>query len=85
MYHHRNKLRKLHVSIPTCKLAVIDIGMLEKFIDNINTVRGCRTPSCTGILVPLSIHTVGGSVDLTYSYNGCGQVVFCLGGIDFMM
>ena len=68
--------KELHanVSLPTCKLAVINVSMLKEFIDSINEMRGCHTPTCCGILALSAIHTIGrgGSVDLEYICNGCG-------------
>ena len=58
-----------------CKLAVIDVNAIDKFVDTINAARKCATPSCRGILVCSSLRMkgMGGSVEIIYVCNGCGS------------
>ena len=51
------------------------LPQLERFVQSIITIRGCRTPNCEGALVPVAVksHGLGGALSITFTCNGCGS------------
>ena len=39
--------------------AFVQLSQLDKFVESINGIRGCKTPGCDGNLVPISVKSVG--------------------------
>ena len=54
-------------------MAFMDLAEHEKFMPVVNSVRGCKTPNCTGKLFPVELKSVGlgGSLSITYGCDGC--------------
>ena len=54
-------------------MAFMDLAEHEKFMSVVNSVRGCKTPNCTGKLFPVELKSVGlgGSLSITYGCDGC--------------
>ena len=67
------KTRVSPIDLPR-KVSFVDLLQLQRFVDSINAVRGCRTPTCKGALVPVHVKSVGlgGSISISYSCAGCG-------------
>ena len=67
------RVRVSPVDLPR-KVGFIDLLQLQRFIDAINASRGCRTPMCTGALVPVYVKSVGlgGALSISFSCDGCG-------------
>ena len=57
-----------------------ELSQLQKFIETLNRIRGCKTPGCKGDLVPVWVTTrgLGGGLIINYLCNGCASeaVVF---------
>ena len=75
------KKRKIPVGIVMpSQLGFMELSKLEKFVDSINNIRGCKTSKCEGNLVPICVKSVGlgGSIHIRFGCNGCRskQVVF---------
>ena len=51
----------------------MDTELLEKFVRQINDIKACITPGCSGKLVPVSITNkgLGGALSVTYVCDGC--------------
>ena len=51
----------------------MDLAEHEKFMSVVNSVRGCKTPNCTGKFIPVELKSVGlgGSLSITYVCDGC--------------
>ena len=52
-----------------------ELSQLQKFVDTLNKIRGCKTPGCKGDLVPVWVTTrgLGGCVSVNYLCNGCAS------------
>ena len=55
------------------KVAFVDLAEHEKLMSVVNSVRGCKTPNCTGKLIPVELKSAGqgGSLNITYVCGGC--------------
>ena len=73
------KCRVSPIGLPN-KVAFVAVSQLQKIVEAINAIRGCRTASCEGALVPVRVKHIGLGVSISVSYacNGCGlkNVVF---------
>ena len=51
------------------------LPQLERFVQSINTIRGCKTPNCAGALVPVAVKSrgLGGALSITFTCNGCAS------------
>ena len=51
------------------------LPQLEKFVQSVNTIRGCKTPNCAGALVPVAVKSrgLGGALSITFTCNGCAS------------
>ena len=65
------------ISAQSDKLGFIVTTQLEIFINNINAIRGCKTPGCDGKLVNSHVRSngLGGALVVTFACNGCGKCV----------
>lgn len=59
-------------NIPS-ECCIMELPQIQKFIEQINRTRGCKTTGCQGKLVPLFIttHGMGGAATLRYTCDGC--------------
>ena len=55
------------------KLGFIALPQLGRFLEMVNTIRGCKTPGCMGNLVPVSVDSqgLGGSFSISCYCDGC--------------
>ena len=53
----------------------MDLVQLDKFIEQLNHIRSCITPGCTGVLAPVKVSSIGlgGAVFIKYKCNGCAN------------
>ena len=62
------------------EIGFMELSQLEKFVDSINRIRGCKTSKCDGNLVPICVKSVGlgGGISICFGCNGCRskQAVF---------
>ena len=51
----------------------LDLKQIEKFVEHLNHMRGCKTSGCKGRLVPLEAVTRGmvGTATVSYMCDGC--------------
>lgn len=75
------KKRTIPVGIPMPEqIGFIELSQLEKFVDSLNKIRGCKTSNCEGNLVPMYVKSVGlgGGIHIRFGCNGCRskQAVF---------
>ncbi len=51
------------------------LPQLEKIVQSVNTIRGCKTPICAGALVPVAVKSrgLGGALSITFTCNGCAS------------
>ena len=56
-------------------MCLMELSQLDKFIEQVNCCRGCKTPGCVGNLVPVHVNSVGngGSLVIKYACNGCAS------------
>ena len=74
---------EVHVHVPLKVRPVVlpnemffgELSQLQKFVDTLNKIRGCKTPGCKGDLVPVWVTTrgLGGCVSVNYLCNGCAS------------
>ena len=55
------------------KLGFIALPQVGRFLEMVNNIRGCKTPGCTGNLVPVSVDSqgLGGSFSILCYCDGC--------------
>ena len=49
------------------------LSQLDKFVEQLNSIRRCITPECNGILIPVHVRStgLGGALSVSYTCNGC--------------
>ena len=57
------------------KVAFMEVSQLEKFVESINKIRGCKTPQCEGDLIPVKVTSsgLGGSISISYACSKCAS------------
>jgi hypothetical protein len=62
------------IVLPTM-VGFIELSQLDKFIEQVNSCRGCIIPSCKGNLVPVNVDSVGkgGGIIIKYACDGCAS------------
>ena len=75
----RPKLRRplrVPISVPH-HCIFLDLKQIERFVDHLNDMRGCKTSGCKGRLVPLEVVTrgMGGTATVAYMCDGCGGIL----------
>ena len=65
--------RRLKIKLKRVESRKVALAEHEKFMSVVNSVRGCKTPNCTGKLIPVELKSVGlgGSLSITYVCDGC--------------
>ena len=55
------------------KFEFIALPQLGRFLEMVKTIRGCKTPGCTGNVVPVSVDSqgLGGSFSISCYCDGC--------------
>ena len=55
------------------KLCFVELHQVEKFVQQLNSIRCCSTLGCKGVLFPetVKLNSLGGAVSICYSCNGC--------------
>ena len=71
----RPKLRRplrVPISVPHHYI-FLDLKQIEKFVEHLNDMRGCKTSGCKGRLVPLEVVTrgMGGTATVAYMCDEC--------------
>ena len=64
---------KLRISVPH-HCIFLDLKQIEKFVDHLNDMRGCKTAGCK---VPLEVVTrgMGGTATVAYMCDGCRGIL----------
>ena len=67
---HHGKARPM--DLPN-KLGFLALPPVGRFLEMVNNIRGCKTPGCTGKLVPISVDSqgLGGSFSIIRYCDGC--------------
>ena len=67
--------RTIKVVSVSRKICFMDLVQLDKFIEQLNHIRSCVTPGCTGVLAPVKVSSIGlgGAVSIKYKCNGCAN------------
>ena len=62
------------ITVPN-QVGFVTVPQLEKFVQSVNTIRGCKTPNCAGALVPVAVKCrgLGGALSVTFACNGCAS------------
>ena len=60
------------IALPN-EVGFMTLPQLERFVESINAIRGCKTPNCEGVLVPVAVKSsgLGGALSITFVCNGC--------------
>ena len=57
------------------KLCFMNLSQLDKFMEQVNSIRSCITPQCSGILIPVHVRFtgLGGAISVSYTCSGCAS------------
>ena len=53
----------------------MNLSQLDKFMEQVNSIRSCITPQCSGILIPVHVRStgLGGAISVSYTCSGCAS------------
>ena len=62
------------ITLPN-QVGFITLSQLERFVQSVNTIRGCKTPNCAGALVPVAVKSsgLGGALSIIFVCYGCAS------------
>ena len=51
----------------------MNLSQLDKFMEQVNSIRSCITPGCNGKLIPVHVRStgLGGALSISYTCSGC--------------
>ena len=69
----QREFKKSLSKIEANRLCFMNLSQLDKFMEQVNSIRSCITPGCTGILIPVHVKStgLGGALSVSYTCNGC--------------
>lgn len=51
----------------------MNLFQLDRFMEQVNSIRSCITPGCNGKLIPVHVRStgLGGALSISYTCSGC--------------